>query len=76
MRKSVIVLCCFFAGMAAQHASAAIKFKRFPLCPNGVVDKTRECHSIVSGRQHVRHAGQYCIRHTFNGTCNRARSGA
>jgi hypothetical protein len=69
MRMSIIVLSCFFAGIAAQEASAAIKFKRFPSCPEGLVNKTCECHPIVSGRHHICHAGQYCIRHTFNGTC-------
>jgi len=70
MRTFVIVLSFFFAGMLAQEASAAIKFKRFPPCPDGVVDnKTCECHAFVSNRYHVCHAGQHCLRNAFHGMC-------
>ena len=67
MRMTIVVFSCLLTAMGAQEASAAIK--RFPSCPEGVVDKTCQCHSIVSGRPHICHAGQRCIRHSFNGSC-------
>ena len=39
LKVSVFVLSCLFAGLVAHEASAAIKFKRFPTCPEGVVNK-------------------------------------
>ena len=68
MKVSVFVLSCFFAGLVAHEASAAIKFKRFPTCPEGVVNKkTCECHAGASGRYHICHTGQYC--NTMHGMC-------
>jgi hypothetical protein len=68
MRKSIIVLSCVFTCLLAQEASAAIKYKRFAHCLEGLVSaKTCECHAGASGRYHFCHAGQYC--HTFEGVC-------
>ena len=70
MRMSVIVLSCLFAGMAAQEASAAIRLKHFPPCPEGVVEKkTCECRAFVSTRYNICLAGQYCLRNAFHGIC-------
>jgi hypothetical protein len=70
MKKSIIVLSCVFTCLLAQDALAAIKFKRFPHCPDGLVSaKTCECHAANSRHWHFCHAGQYC--HTFDGTCSK-----
>ena len=51
-------------------ASAAIKFKRFPHCPDGLVSKrTCECHRGESGRYRFCHAGNSCDTQT--GTCHK-----
>jgi hypothetical protein len=43
------------------EASAAVRFKRFAHCPEGLVSKkTCECHAGSSGRFHFCHAGQNC----------------
>lgn len=69
MKKATVVLACFLVCSFAQGASAAIKYKRFPHCPQGPVTmKTCECHAGTSGRYHFCHAGQYC--HAFDGTCS------
>jgi len=50
-------------------AVAAIKFKRFPQCPEGLVSKkTCECHRGASGRYHFCHAGNSCD--TDTGYCH------
>lgn len=70
MRKTLIALTCIFSCMLAQEASAAIKFKRFPHCPDGVVTKkTCECHRGESGRYHFCHAGYHCAADT--GKCSK-----
>jgi hypothetical protein len=61
MTKAIFVIACISMCAAAQDASAAIKFKRFPHCPEGLVSmKTCECHAGTSGKYHFCHAGHYC----------------
>jgi hypothetical protein len=68
MRKAILVAACVFTCLLVQEASAAIKYKRFPHCPEGLVSaKTCECHAAMSGRYQFCHAGHYC--HTFEGAC-------
>jgi len=71
MKKFAVVLACVFTCLLAQDASAAIKFKRFTSCPDGLVSKkTCECHAGPrSNRFEYCHAGQYC--HTFTGECRK-----
>ena len=70
MRISIIVLSPGFTCLLAQDASAAIKVKHFPRCPDGVVDKnTCECRAFVSSRFQVCREGQYCLRDAFHGMC-------
>jgi hypothetical protein len=70
MKKSLIVLSCVLTCVLAQDAFAAIKFKRFAHCPDGLVSvKTCECHAANSRHWHFCHAGEYC--HTFDGTCSK-----
>lgn len=70
MKKSLVVFACAFALLTSQEAGAAIKFKRFPHCPNGVVSKkTCECHAGDSGRYHFCHAGYQCD--TVTGHCSK-----
>jgi hypothetical protein len=53
-----------------EPAAAAIKFKRFPHCPEGTVNvKTCECHAGSSGRYHFCHAGNSCDTQT--GKCRK-----
>jgi hypothetical protein len=66
MKMCVIVLSCFFTGMVAQEAAAAIHFAP---CPDGVVDKKCECRAFVATRFHICRAGQYCLRNAFHGMC-------
>ena len=67
---SVFVLSCFVVGMVSQEASAALKIKHFPPCPEGVVDKmTYECRAFVATRFHICHPGQQCLRNAFHGMC-------
>ncbi|HXX05061.1 MAG TPA: hypothetical protein VEJ37_12115 [Xanthobacteraceae bacterium] len=68
MRSSIVFLVCAFTWLLAQDASAAIQYKRFARCPEGLVTaKTCECHAGTSGRFHYCHAGHYCH---FDGTCH------
>jgi len=68
MKKSIAVLSCLVVCLAAQEALAAVKYKRFPHCADGVVTvKTCECHAGKSAPYRYCHAGQYC--HTFDGSC-------
>ncbi len=75
MKKSIVIaacvfLSCAFACLQVQDASAAIKFKRFPPCGDGLVTaKTCECQKAGSRSFHYCHAGLYC--HTFDGTCHK-----
>jgi hypothetical protein len=68
MKKVIVILACAAACLLAEDASAAIKFKRFGACGDGLVTaQTCECHKTGSRLFHYCHAGQYC--HTFDGTC-------
>jgi hypothetical protein len=70
MKKFVIAVACVVTFAMSQGASAAIQFKRFPHCPDGLVSaKTCECHATNSRHWHYCHAGQYC--HTYDGTCSK-----
>jgi hypothetical protein len=70
MRQFLVVLTCAFAFLMTQEAVAAIKFKRFPHCPAGMVSKkTCECHAGQSGRYHFCHAGYQCD--TVSGKCSK-----
>ena len=54
----------------AEPALAAIKFKRFPHCPEGIVNvRTCECHAGTSGRYRFCHAGNSCDTQT--GKCHK-----
>ena len=70
-RKMVLAaLLCAFACSMAEESFAAIKFKRFPHCPEGLVSKkTCECHAGTSGRFHFCHAGYICD--TVHGQCHK-----
>lgn len=69
MKTATIVLSCILVCLCVQGAFAAIKYKRFPHCPEGLVTvKTCECHAGASGRHHFCHAAQYC--HAFDGACS------
>jgi hypothetical protein len=53
--------------VATQQASAAVKYKRFPHCPEGLVSmKACECHAGTPGKYEFCHAGHYCH---FDGAC-------
>jgi hypothetical protein len=61
---------CAFTWLTAHESSAAIRFKRFPHCPEGLVSKkTCECHAGSSGRFHFCHAGENCD--TAHGLCHK-----
>jgi hypothetical protein len=67
MTKAIFVIACICACVAAQESSAAIKYKRFPHCPEGLVSvKTCECRAGTSGKYQFCHTGRYC--HS-DGTC-------
>jgi len=56
--------------LVTEPAFAAIKFNRFPHCPEGPVSvKTCECHRGSSGRYHFCHAGNSCD--TDTGKCHK-----
>jgi hypothetical protein len=68
MRKAVLILICIATCALSQEATAAIKFKRFPQCADGLVTaKICECHKAGTRLFHYCHAGEYC--HTFEGVC-------
>jgi hypothetical protein len=70
MKKVFFALVCVSAFLLAQDALAAIQFKRFPHCADGLVTvKTCECHASNSRIWHYCHAGNYC--HTFDGSCRK-----
>jgi hypothetical protein len=55
--------------LVTEPASGAIKFKRFPHCPEGTVTvRTCECHAGTSGRYRFCHAGNSCD--TDRGKCH------
>jgi hypothetical protein len=63
----LFALSCVVAG----PAEAAIKFKRFPPCPDGLVSK-QTCECKVAGtsrRHHFCHAGNICDTET--GYCHK-----
>ena len=67
MRKAIFIVLCVCMCVATQQASAAVKYKRFPHCPEGLVSmKTCECHVGTSGKYEFCHAGHYCH---FDGAC-------
>jgi hypothetical protein len=68
MKTAIAMFACAAACLLATDASAAVKFKRFARCGDGLVTaKTCECHKAGSNRFEYCHAGHYC--HTFDGTC-------
>jgi hypothetical protein len=70
--KSFLLLFVFLglSLLVTEPACAAIKFKRFPHCPEGHVSvKTCECHAGTSGRYHFCHAGNSCDTET--GKCHK-----
>lgn len=63
-------LICAITGLTIYEASAAVRFKRFEHCPEGLVSKkTCECHAGSSGRFHFCHAGKICD--TIHGLCHK-----
>lgn len=71
MKKlAVLFVCALISCLVTEPASSAIKFKRFPHCPDGLVSKrTCECHAGTSGRYRFCHAGDYCD--TTIGRCHK-----
>ena len=68
MRTTIAILSFLFVSLLAQDASAAVKYKRYPHCPEGPVTMaTCECHIGTTGHFHYCHAGQFC--HSLNGAC-------
>ncbi len=56
--------------LVSEPALAAVKFKRFPHCPEGPVNvRTCECHAGTSGRYRFCHAGDSCDTHA--GRCHK-----
>jgi hypothetical protein len=70
VKTRFIVLVALFSCLLASDAFAAVKFKRFAHCGEGLVTvKTCECHATNSRIWHFCHAGEYC--HTFDGSCHK-----
>ncbi|HLZ01438.1 MAG TPA: hypothetical protein VKR55_04710 [Bradyrhizobium sp.] len=71
MGKACILLASAIAiVLATGPALSAIKFKRFPHCPEGAVtQKTCECHAGTSKRFRYCHAGDHCD--TSTGKCQK-----
>jgi len=68
MRIAIVLLSFLFVPLLAQDASAAMKYKRYPHCPEGPVTMvTCECHIGTTGRFHYCHAGHFC--HSLDGSC-------
>jgi hypothetical protein len=68
LRNAIFVpLVGTFMCLSVHESSAAIRFKRFPHCPEGLITKkTCECHAGTSGRFHFCHAGESCdLTHGF-----------
>jgi len=71
MKIPLIVLFCFVVGTFTHEASAAVRLKHFPPCPEGVAEKKAcECRAFVSSRYEICVAGQYCLRNAFHGMCS------
>ena len=67
-RAIALILCCAGMCLLAQDVSAAIAFKRFVHCGDGLVtERTCECHKAGTTRFYYCHKGQYC--QTFEGVC-------
>jgi hypothetical protein len=70
MKNCLVAFVCVFTLLHAQIAFAAVRFKRFAHCGDGLVTvKTCECHASNSRVWHYCHAGEYC--HTFDGSCRK-----
>jgi len=69
-RTSLLFALLALSFLATEPAAAAIKFKRFPACPEGPVSaRTCECHAGTSGRYRFCHAGNACDTQT--GKCHK-----
>ena len=69
-RTSLLFAFLALSFLATEPALAAIKFKRFPACPEGPVSvRTCECHAGTSGRYRYCHAGNSC--ETQTGKCHK-----
>lgn len=69
MKRTLTAICCAAMCLLAEDASAAVKYKRFVHCADGLVaERTCECHKEGSRHFHYCHAGQYC--HAFDGSCH------
>jgi hypothetical protein len=70
VKKPLIALALVFGCVLATDAFAAVRFKRFPHCGEGLVTlKTCECHASTSRAWHYCHAGEYC--RTLDGSCHK-----
>jgi len=70
MKKWLFAFVCASTFLLTQNTLAAIRFKRFAHCGDGLVTmKTCECHASNSRVWHYCHAGYYC--HTFDGSCRK-----
>ena len=68
MKKAVFILGFIATCALSQPANAAVKFKRFAHCGDGLVSaKVCECHKAGTSLFHYCHAGEYC--HTFEDVC-------
>jgi hypothetical protein len=69
MRMSAVIgFFCVLVGM--DTASAAVRLKHLPPCPEAVVEKKAcQCRAFVSNRYNVCVAGQHCLRNAFHGMC-------
>ena len=64
----MVIIACLFTSLLGQDAFAAIQFKRFQHCPDGLVS-AKTCATQQSRHWHFCHAGEYC--HTLDGTCTK-----
>jgi hypothetical protein len=70
VKIGLVAFALVFSFVLASDAFAAVKFKRFAHCGDGLVTvKTCECHASNSRIWHFCHAGEYC--HTFDGSCRK-----
>jgi hypothetical protein len=71
-RTSLLFALLALSFFAIDPAFAAIRFKRFPACPQGAVPmsvRTCECHRGTSGRYRFCHGGNSCD--TESGKCHK-----
>ena len=71
-RTSLLFTLLALSLFAIDPAFAAIRFKRFPACPEGAVPmsvRTCECHRGTSGRYRFCHGGNICD--TEAGKCHK-----